>query len=111
MFLTRSFAAATSGRGRLKLIGIGRRASLTLQTRAAGVPPPETVEWSKDFVNSVHLIGNLGKDPLTKVTTTGKKVSSSTLAVTRKTQGESLTDWCGAAPLDSETEAFCYVPR
>jgi len=48
-------------------------------------------------INRVILIGNLGKDPDTHLTTTGKQVTNFTLAVTerRKTGGEikEYTEW------------------
>lgn len=48
-------------------------------------------------LNKVQLIGHLGKDPESHTTPTGKKVSSFSLAVTRrwKSGGESkeATDW------------------
>jgi single-strand DNA-binding protein len=49
-------------------------------------------------LNRVQLIGNLGKDPTTRFTPTGKKVCSFSLAVNRSwktSEGESkeATDW------------------
>jgi single-strand DNA-binding protein len=48
-------------------------------------------------LNKVQLIGHLGKDPESRTTPTGKKLSQFSLAVTRrwKTGGESkeATDW------------------
>ena len=42
-------------------------------------------------LNSVHLIGNLGRDPETRYTPTGKKVCHFTLAVNRRSGDEA--DW------------------
>jgi single-strand DNA-binding protein len=49
-------------------------------------------------LNRIQLIGNLGKDPETKYTPTGKKVTTFTLAVDRRwksAEGEpkAVTDW------------------
>ena len=49
-------------------------------------------------LNRVQLIGNLGKDPETRQTTTGKKVTSFSIAVNRRWHAEDgqpkeATDW------------------
>jgi single-strand DNA-binding protein len=48
-------------------------------------------------LNKVQLIGNLGKDPETRFTTTGKKVCNFSLAVNRRWKGaegvQEATDW------------------
>jgi single-strand DNA-binding protein len=50
------------------------------------------------FLNRIQLIGHLGKDPEVRTTTQGKKVSTFTLAVSRRWKNSSgedkeSTDW------------------
>ena len=46
-------------------------------------PRPSTVPWSKEMANTVHLIGNVGRDMEIKYLDTGKVVARSSLAVQR----------------------------
>ena len=46
-------------------------------------PMPSTVPWSKEMANTVHLIGNVGRDMVIKYLDTGKVVAKSSLAVQR----------------------------
>ena len=45
------------------------------------------------MVNSATLIGNLGKDPDSKFTQSGKQVVTFSMATTEKYKGESHTTW------------------
>ena len=44
-------------------------------------------------MNIVEVIGNLGKDPETRYTPTGKKVTTLTIASNTKKQGKEETTW------------------
>ena len=46
-------------------------------------PRPSSVPWSKEMANTVHLIGNVGRDPDVKYLDTGKVVANASLAVSR----------------------------
>lgn len=46
-------------------------------------PRPSSVPWSKEVANTVHLIGNVGRDMDIKYLDTGKVVAKSSLAVSR----------------------------
>jgi hypothetical protein len=46
-------------------------------------PRPSSVAWSKEMANTVHLIGNVGRDMEIKYLDTGKVVAKSSLAVNR----------------------------
>lgn len=61
-------------------------------------------------MNTVQILGNLGKDPDIRATGTGKTVASFSVAVTRKyttQQGEAkeLTDWINVVAWGSLAEA------
>ena len=45
------------------------------------------------MINKVTLLGNVGKDPEIKTTTTGKKVATFSLATTEKYGDNSKTSW------------------
>ena len=45
------------------------------------------------MINKCTLLGNCGKDPEIKQTSTGKKVATFSLATTEKYSGESKTTW------------------
>lgn len=46
-------------------------------------PRPSSVAWSKEMANTVHLIGNVGRDMEIKYLDTGKVVAKNSLAVNR----------------------------
>ena len=48
---------------------------------------------TKKMINKVTLLGNVGKDPEIKTTTTGKKVATFSLATTEKYGDNSKTSW------------------
>lgn len=61
-------------------------------------------------MNSVQIIGNLGKDPVLRATKTGRAVASLSLAVNRtfmSPQGEQreITDWVNVTAWGSLAEA------
>lgn len=44
-------------------------------------------------VNSIHIVGNVGRDPQVRTTQGGKKVASFSVATSEKWQGGERTDW------------------
>lgn len=51
------------------------------------------VDWEVNRANSVSIIGNLGKNPEPKVLSSGKTVTSMTLACKRGKDAAAVTDW------------------
>lgn len=56
-------------------------------------PRPTSVPFSKDIANTVHLIGNVGRDMDIKYLDTGKVVAKTSLAVLRTLKKDDPPSW------------------
>lgn len=56
-------------------------------------PKPSSVAWTKELANTVHLIGNVGRDMEIKYLDTGKVVATSSLAVSKPSKKEDAPSW------------------
>lgn len=60
-------------------------------------PRPSSIPWAKEMANTVHLIGNVGRDMEIKYLDTGKVVAKSSLAVERNSlKKDEPPSWYGA---------------
>ena len=59
------------------------------------VGPPEEVRWSKERVNSVQLIGNVGKDPEIRYLESGVVVGNFSLAVSQRVRSTAANGGTG----------------
>jgi len=59
-------------------------------------PRPSSVPWAKEIANTVHLVGNVGRDMEIKYLDTGKVVAKSSLAVLKNSlKKEEPPSWYG----------------
>lgn len=56
-------------------------------------PRPPSVHWSKELANTVHLIGNVGRDMEIKYLDTGKVVAKSSMAVPKVGKKDDPSWW------------------
>lgn len=69
-------------------------------------PRPSSVPFSKDIANTVHLIGNVGRDMDIKYLDTGKVVAKTSLAVLRTLKKDDPPSWYVAVFKVSRTQCL-----